>query len=95
MPDDDFLTVRRGQDMLFGCRKARLLRRRARDGGNRKQKRALREEQREETADITGRNDNQEPFQGGDGFLQADYIPLTMLSVTFLASPSSIMVLSR
>ena len=52
MPDDDFFTVRRGQDMFFGVREAGRLRRRARDGRNRKQERALREEQHNETADI-------------------------------------------
>src|SRR6202041_2879150 len=63
MPDDDFFTVRRGQNMLFGLRKAGLLRRRAHDSRDRKQKRALREKQHRKTADISDRNDNQQPFQ--------------------------------
>ena len=81
--------------MLFGFRKAGRLRRRARARRGRKQNGALREEQHEQSAGITDRDDDQEPFQGGHDFLRTGYIPLTMLSVTFLASPSSIMVLSR
>ena len=40
VPDEDFLAVRRGQNMFFGFREAGLLWRRADDGGDREQKRA-------------------------------------------------------
>src|SRR5439155_19394152 len=62
VPDDELLAVSRRQDMLFGFRKARRLWRRAHTGRGRKQNRALREEQCEQTTDITSRNDDQEPF---------------------------------
>src|SRR4051794_16341756 len=95
MPDDDLFTVRRVQHMLFGFRKAGRLWRRALGGGYRKQEGALRKKQSGKPAGITDRNDNQQPFQGGHDFARAPgYIPLTMVSVTFFASPSSIMVLS-
>ena len=52
--------------------------------------------QRGETAEIADRNDDQQPFQDGHDYpVERAYIALTMFSVTFLASPSSIMVLSR
>src|SRR5947207_10247074 len=95
VPDDDLLAVRRGQNVLFGFREAGCLRRRAGGARNRKQERALHHEQHGERAGISDGNDDQEPFQGGHDAPRAGYIPLTMLSVTFLASPSSIMVLSR
>ena len=55
------------------------------------------EEHHDETAGIIDGNDDQQPFQDGhqSRSLVTPYIALTMLSVTFLASPSSIMVLSR
>src|SRR6185437_2306280 len=65
VPDDDLLAVISVEDVLFGFGKARLLRRGARYGRNRKQEGALRQEQRDEPPGITDRNDNQQPFQDG------------------------------
>src|SRR3984893_18926156 len=98
MPDDDRLAVFGREEMLFGFAKARGQRRRSADRRNRKQDRALLEVQHGKAAEIEHRNDNQEPFQDGHvrtvlRSSQPAYIALTMFSVTFLASPSSIMVL--
>ncbi len=95
VPGDDLLAVRRGQQMLFGLRKTGRGGRGALGARYRKQERPLSQIQDGKAADITDRNDDEQPFQDGHGFPRVRYIPLTMFSVIFLASPSSIMVLSR
>src|ERR1700709_2785854 len=100
VPDDDLLTIRRGQELFFGFRKARGFGGRAFRLRYRKEERALRKKQHAKTGDINGRDDNQEPFQDDhvrktQARRKRPYKALTMFSVIFLASPSSIMVLSR
>ncbi len=81
--------------MFLDGRKAGSDRRRAQGLWNWKQERSLQEDHGGKAAEIADRDDDQKPFQGGHDFPQAIYIPLTMFSVIFLASPSSIIVLSR
>ena len=99
MPDNDVLAIIRREHVLLRLGQTGHIGRRAPHRRNRKQHRALFEKQHGDAAEIADRNDNQQPLQ--DGHFRTDlaaargYIALTMFSVIFLASPSSIMVLSR
>jgi hypothetical protein len=103
VPDDDLLAVARGQKVFFSFRKARGFRRHPPDRRNRKQHGALRGIKHRKTDEIAAHNESNEPFQDDHlSTIMRDppwprwrYIPLTIFSVIFLASPSSIMVLSR
>ena len=65
VPDDDPFPIRSGQDLLLGLRKAGRLGRDASGLRDRKDERALREEQHDETGEIAGRGNDDEPFQDG------------------------------
>jgi hypothetical protein len=65
VPDDDPPTVRGGQNVLFGFRKAGGVRGRAYRLRYRKEERPLHEKHCNETAEIADRQDNDEPFQVG------------------------------
>jgi len=65
VPEDDSLTVRRGQDMLFRLGKAGGIGSGAADGRDRKQHLALADIQHEETGAIDGRENNGDPLDDG------------------------------
>src|SRR5262249_23451823 len=62
-PDDHALTVACAQRVLLGVVEAGLLWRRAHCRRNRKNERALREEQRREPTDVSERRNDEDPFQ--------------------------------
>ncbi len=102
MPDNDLLAIRRRQKMFFSFRKAGRFRRRSLRLRNRKEQRRAAGRTVKQRAHRGSRADSEsdEPFQDRSWQCTRDasmrrHIPLTIFSVIFLASPSSIMVLSR
>jgi hypothetical protein len=89
VPDDDFLTIGRGEHVLLGFRKTRSFWRGSGDGRNREQHRSLLEKQHDKAAKIDDRREDDEPFQNGHQNGHGCGVPDAVAPTTSTARPTT------